>query len=101
MSDLYDHRRLDPLLQGRLRFAAMTLLAMSGRASFPHLKERLGASDGNLGAHMKKLRDAGYVRERKYFREGKPTTDYEITEAGMRALDRHLATLESMVRGEP
>jgi DNA-binding transcriptional ArsR family regulator len=99
MSLLYDHRSLDPLLQARLRLAAMTLLAVSERASFTHLKEQLRASDGNLGTHMKKLRDAGYVIEHKFFRDDKPMTEYRISERGRQALDRQLVRLQAMVRG--
>jgi DNA-binding transcriptional ArsR family regulator len=100
MSRLYDHRSLDPLLQARLRLAAMTLLAVSDRVSFAHLKAQLAASDGNLGTHMKKLRDAGYVLEHKFFRDDKPTTEYRISERGRQALDRMLARLQAMVRGQ-
>ena len=99
MSGVYDHRRLDPLLQSRLRLAALALLAMTGSASFTELKEQMAASDGNLGAHMKKLRDAGYVEEHKSFHEDKPLTSYRITDAGRRALADYLASLSDMLGG--
>ncbi|MCU0646962.1 MAG: transcriptional regulator [Gemmatimonadaceae bacterium] len=99
MTDVYDHRQLDVVLQARLRLAAMTLLAVTGAATFAALKERLGASDGNLGAHMKKLRDAGYVAEDKRFENDKPLTTYRITAKGRRALETYLDRLAAMVKG--
>jgi DNA-binding transcriptional ArsR family regulator len=100
MSGLYDHRRLDAVLQSRLRLAALTLLAVSETASFVQLKDQLAASDGNLGAHMKKLRDAGYVDESKRFKDEKPTTHYRITSQRRRALETYLSQISAMVRGK-
>lgn len=100
MSGLYDYRQLDPLLLSRIRLAAMTLLATLDTADFSYLKTQTGASDGNLGAHMQKLKAAGYVREHKRFRNGKPNTRYRITDRGERALSDYLARLAAMTGGK-
>src|SRR5216110_3436568 len=91
--------RLDPLLQHRCRLGACVLL--SGRATsmtFARLKELLYETDGNLGANLRKLEDAGYLRVRKEFVDRKPTSWYALTPQGVKALRGHLAAMETIIR---
>ncbi|CAN5335518.1 transcriptional regulator [soil metagenome] len=97
MTDRYDYRAIDAALHSRIRLAAMALLASVESADFRFLKEQTGATDGNLGAHLKTLRDHGYVTERKRFRNGKPNTSYRITAAGRDALTAYLDHLEGLI----
>lgn len=97
MPDRFDYRIIDPELHSRIRLAAMAVLASAERADFRFLKEQTGASDGNLGAHMKKLRECGYVTEKKRFLHGKPNTTFSITPRGRRALTAYLDHLERIV----
>lgn len=99
MTERYDYRAIDSALHSRIRLAAMALLASVESADFRFLKEQTGATDGNLGAHLKTLRDSGYVSEKKKFRSGKPNTTYRITAAGREALTAYLGHLESLVAG--
>lgn len=101
MTERFDYRAIDPALHSRIRLAAMALLASVDSADFRFLKTRTGATDGNLGAHMKTLRDRGYVREKKSFRGGKPNTSYRITRTGREALAAYLSHLENLVAGQP
>ena len=58
----------------------------------------LGETDGNLGAQLRKLEEAGYVEVTKAFADRKPVSWYALTDAGRRALKAHLAAMEALVR---
>ena len=88
---------LDPVLQHRSRVAAVVLLSRHGRLSFSRLRQLLDETDGNLGAQLRKLEDAGYLDVRKEFVERKPVTWYELTLRGRRALRDHLDSLERLI----
>ena len=89
---------LDDLLQHRARIGAAVLLARHDRLSFSRLKELLQETDGNLGANMRKLEDAGYVTVRKEFQDRRPVTWYGLSPKGRRALSQHLAGLRAAHR---
>jgi DNA-binding MarR family transcriptional regulator len=89
---------LDDLLQHRARLAGAVLLARHDRLSFSRLKELLGETDGNLGAQLRKLEDAGYVKALKEFQDRRPVTWYELTAKGKRALKQHLENLEQLIK---
>jgi DNA-binding MarR family transcriptional regulator len=89
---------LDPLLQHRTRLGAAVLLSDTDAMSFSRLKELLGETDGNLGAQMRKLEDAGYVRVKKEFLERRPVTWYALSPGGRKALKSHLSAMEALIR---
>jgi DNA-binding MarR family transcriptional regulator len=89
---------LDDLLQHRARLGAAVLLARHEQLSFSRLKALLDETDGNLGAQMRKLEDAGYVNARKEFLDRRPVTWYALTAKGDRALSQHLAKLERLIQ---
>jgi DNA-binding MarR family transcriptional regulator len=88
---------LDPLLQHRSRVAAAVLLSRHGTLSFSRLKQLLDETDGNLGAQLRKLEDAGYVGVRKAFQTRRPVTWYRLAPKGRRALAAHLDMLGRLV----
>jgi DNA-binding MarR family transcriptional regulator len=88
---------LDDLLQHRARIGAAVLLARHDRLSFSRLRELLQETDGNLGANMRKLEDAGYVTVRKEFQDRRPVTWYALSPKGRRALSQHLAGLQGLI----
>jgi DNA-binding MarR family transcriptional regulator len=92
-------QRLDDLLQHRTRLGACVLLAGSDALSFTRLKELLQETDGNLGAHLRRLEDAQFITASKEFVERKPVTWYALTKAGRRALSAHLEALEQLISG--
>lgn len=94
---LGDVSGLDPLFEHRARLAACVLLAEHGEVSFARFKQWLDMTDGNLGAQLRKLEDAGYVQLRRDFAERKPITWYALTDAGRQALDRHLKHLRDLI----
>lgn len=99
MNGRHDYRSLDPLLASRIRLAAATLLATVDAADFTFLRSQTGASEGNLGAHILKLVEAGYVAEEKSFRGRRPQTQYRLTPAGRIALEQYLERLRDMLGG--
>lgn len=90
---------LDAILEHRVRLGACVLLSRSEALSFSRLKQVLGATDGNLGAQMRKLEEARYVEARKDFQNRKPVTWYALTPLGRDALRAHLASLETLING--
>jgi DNA-binding MarR family transcriptional regulator len=90
--------RLDPLLQHRSRLGAMVLLSGTDAMNFVRLRELLGETDGNLGAQLRKLEEAGYIATKKQFDDRKPVTWYSITRSGQGALKNYLTGMESLMR---
>ena len=88
---------LDPLLEHRIRLGACVLLARHGELTFARLKALLQATDGNLGAQLRKLEEQSYLQSRKDFVERKPTTWYQLTACGSSALEAHMAALQSLI----
>jgi DNA-binding HxlR family transcriptional regulator len=89
---------LDRLIHERLRLGIVSALAVNSSMSFNDLKTLLGTTDGNLSVHARKLEDAGYVVCTKSFRSRIPRTEYRLTPAGRRALERYLDHMEALIR---
>lgn len=87
----------DPALEHRTRLAIAVLLARHGEISFSRFKQQLDLTDGNLGAQLRKLEDAGYLALRRDFVERRPVTWYALTPAGRKALDRHMRALQAVI----
>ncbi|HEX2163713.1 MAG TPA: transcriptional regulator [Thermoanaerobaculia bacterium] len=90
---------LDELIHAPVRLAAMSILAAVEEAEFTYLRERTGATDGNLGAHLRRLEDAGYLAAAKGFEGRKPVTRYRITRQGRAAFRRYVDHLETLISG--
>ncbi len=90
---------LDRLLEHRSRLGAAAIMAREGAVSFAALKAALGESDGNMGAHLRKLEDAGYIRVKKSFRLRKPLSEYSLSPLGKRRLQAHVAALGRLIGG--
>ena len=77
----FDHSAIDDVIHGRLRLGVMAYLSASSPAIFGELKDKVGATDGNLSTHLRKLEEAGYVRQEKRFVGKRPQTRVFITDA--------------------
>lgn len=93
----FDYRQLDDVIHSRIRLALMAVLAGVERAEFTFLRDQVGATDGNLGTHLKKLEDSGYINVHKRFVDRKPTTDYALTRKGRQAFASYLKRLEKLL----
>ena len=90
--------QLDRLIHERVRLGIASALAVNESLSFQDLKKLLNTTDGNLSVHARKLEDAGYVACSKSFNGRVPKTEYRLTVAGRRALERYLDHMESLIR---
>jgi len=88
---------LNPVVHGKLRLALLSLLSAVDEAEFTWLRSKTGATDGNLGAQLLKLEEAGYVSVEKKFVLRKPQTLYRMTEAGRAALAEYVAALKQLL----
>jgi DNA-binding HxlR family transcriptional regulator len=85
------------VIHERIRLGIVSALAVNDALTFNELKEMLGATDGNLSVHARKLEDAGYVTCRKGYEGRIPRTDYALTAVGRQALERYLAHMEALI----
>jgi len=92
-----DLPELDPVVHGKLRLAVLSLLVSVEQADFTWLRDKTGSTDGNLGAQMLKLEEAGYVSVEKRFVARKPQTLYRMTARGRDALAQYVAALKSIL----
>jgi DNA-binding transcriptional ArsR family regulator len=89
---------LDRLLHDRMRLGIVSALAAGEQMSFTDLKTALDATDGNLSVHARKLEEAGYVACEKTFAGRTPRTDYRLTAAGRRALEKYLDHMAAIIK---
>jgi len=88
---------LDRLIHERMRLGIVSALAVDERLSFNDLKRLLRTTDGNLSVHARKLEEAGYIQCDKSFVGRLPKTEYRLTAAGKRALERYLDHMEAII----
>jgi DNA-binding MarR family transcriptional regulator len=89
---------LDRLIHERLRLGIVSALAVNESQSFGDLKKLLNTSDGNLSVHARKLEEAQYIACTKSFEGRLPRTEYRLTAAGRRALERYLDHMEALIQ---
>jgi DNA-binding MarR family transcriptional regulator len=90
--------KLDRLIHERLRLGILSALAAGESMTFSDLKKLLSATDGNLSVHARKLEDANYIVCEKGFEGRVPRSEYRITPAGRRALEKYLNHMEALIR---
>jgi|ERR1017187_78476 DNA-binding MarR family transcriptional regulator len=90
--------KLDRLVHERLRLGILSALAVNESLTFNELKRLLDTTDGNLSVHARKLEEAGYVGCAKSFANRMPKTEYRLTAAGRRALERYLDHMEALIQ---
>jgi DNA-binding MarR family transcriptional regulator len=90
--------KLDKLVHERLRLGMLSALSVNESLTFNELKKLLDTTDGNMSVHARKLEEAGYVAVTKSFEGRLPRTDYKMTPAGRRALDRYLNHMEALIQ---
>jgi len=89
---------LDRLIHERLRLGIVSALAVNECLSFTDLKRLLDTTDGNLSVHARKLEEAEYIACDKSFDGRVPRTEYRLTAAGRRALEKYLVHMEALIR---
>jgi DNA-binding HxlR family transcriptional regulator len=89
---------LDRLIHERMRLGIVSALAVNDSLTFNDLKRVMHTTDGNLSVHARKLEDAKYITCTKSFEGRMPRTEYKLTAAGRRALERYLDHMEALIR---
>lgn len=97
MAKAEDKMELDAVLHQPLRTRIVAYLSTRGEATFTELKQLLGVTDGNLEAHIKKLRAADYVVTHKEKGEGRPQTFYRLTKQGKDAFKLYVNKLQNLL----
>jgi DNA-binding HxlR family transcriptional regulator len=89
---------LDRLIHERVRLGIVSALAVNRSLTFNELKAMLKTTDGNLSVHARKLEEGDYIVCTKSFDGRLPKTEYRLTTAGRRALQRYLNHMEALIR---
>ena len=89
---------LDRLIHERMRLGIVSALAANESLTFNELKGLLQTTDGNLSVHARKLEDAEYLTCEKSFDGRVPRTEYRLTAAGRRALEKYLVHMEAIIK---
>jgi len=89
---------LDPILHSQLRLAVMSLLIGVKEAEFTYIKEKTGATAGNLSVQVQKLKDAGYIDVTKQFKDNYPQTLCSVTSAGIKAFEVYVQALQEYIK---
>ena len=89
---------LDRLIHERIRLGIVSALAVNSSLTFNELKALLKTTDGNLSVHARRLEEADYIVCTKSFDGRLPKTEYRLTAAGRKALERYLNHMEALIR---
>ena len=89
---------LDRLIHERIRLGIVSALAVNRSLTFNELKGLLKTTDGNLSVHARKLEEADYILCTKSFAGRMPKTEYRLTGAGRKSLERYLNHMEALIR---
>lgn len=88
---------MDELLLSKIRLGIIAELLASQWVAFSALQRAVQTTNGNLGAHLAKLVDAGYIAEEKIFVDRRPQSRYRLTQSGRDAFTAHVKHLESLI----
>jgi DNA-binding MarR family transcriptional regulator len=88
---------VDELLLSKIRLGIIAELLNADWVTFSALQQAVNTTNGNLGAHLGKLIDAGYVNEEKTFVDRRPQSRYKITDAGRSSFVAHVRSLENLL----
>jgi DNA-binding MarR family transcriptional regulator len=89
---------LDRLIHEHIRLGIVSALAVNRSLTFNELKTLLKTTDGNLSVHARRLEEAAYLVCEKSFDGRTPKTQYRLTAAGRKALERYLNHMEALIR---
>jgi DNA-binding transcriptional ArsR family regulator len=89
---------LDRVIHEKTRLAIVSALAVNSTLTFNDLKSILKSTDGNVSVHARKLEEANYITAKKSFEGRMPRTEYALTAAGRRALERYLNHMEAIIK---
>lgn len=94
---------LNEIIHQPVRLRIMAVLVTLGRdeeVDFTYLRNLLEVTDGNLGAHLRKLEKVEYITIKKLFVDRKPRTFVFATKKGRKVFDEHVQALESIIKNK-
>ena len=89
----------DRIVHDRFRLGILAALALNPTLTFTDLKRLLGATDGNLTVHARRLEDAGYITCTKTADRRVVRTTFALAPAGRAALRRYFAAMSKLAEG--
>jgi DNA-binding MarR family transcriptional regulator len=95
--------QLDDIIHQPVRLQIMSALVsldQNEQVNFIYLRKLLKLTDGNLGAHLSKLEEAGYIKLEKTFVKKKPCTFISSTGKGRDAFSEHIKALEKIIKSD-
>jgi DNA-binding MarR family transcriptional regulator len=88
---------VDELLLSKIRLGVIAELLTAEWVAFSELQRATQTTNGNLGAHLGKLLEAGYVAEEKTFVNRRPLTRYRLTARGRTAFVQHVREMQALL----
>lgn len=88
---------MDELLLSKIRLGVIAELLTAEWAAFNQLQHATQTTNGNLGAHLAKLVEHGYVAEEKTFVNRRPQSRYRLTPAGRQAFVQHVHDMQALL----
>lgn len=79
--------------------SALKALPSGEMLEFVRLRKIVEATEGNLGAHIQTLEEAGYVGVEKDFADNRPRTRVRLTREGRRAFEDYVSFLRGIIEG--
>ncbi len=89
---------LNPLLHQQLRLSVISLLMNVKEADFTYIREKTGATAGNLSVQINKLAEAEYLQVKKSFKENYPLTTCSVTSKGRKAFEEYVSSLQEYLK---
>lgn len=89
---------LDPVLHSQLRLAVVSLLVSVKEAEFTYLREKTGATAGNLSVQIQKLKEAEYIEIEKKFKDNYPQTICRLTPKGLQAFETYFKNIQQYLK---
>ena len=77
--------------------SALKALLPGDMLEFVRLRKIVDATEGNLGAHIQTLEEAGYIAVEKDFAENRPRTRVKLTKEGRRAFEEYVCFLRGII----
>ncbi len=90
---------MDEMLLSKVRLSVVAELLAAEWVPFGELCDAVGTTTGNLGSHLAKLLNSGYIEEEKRFVGRRPQGRYRLTTNGRNAMLRHVEALQELVEG--
>lgn len=89
---------LDPILHSQLRLSIISLLISVKEADFNFIKEKTGATAGNISVQISKLAEADYINVKKTFKDNYPLTSCSITKKGIKAFENYVDAIQAYIK---